>query len=48
MKDLTKQQIDAIEEMIARRMSNTGESRAEACAHIYNYLTNGTNQRATT
>ena len=36
--DLTQEQIDAIEGMIARRMENTDESREEACTHIANYL----------
>ena len=38
---LTKPQIDALEDMIKRRIDNTGESRKEACEHIRNYLTNG-------
>ena len=38
MDSLTKQQIDYLEEMIQRRMENTGESRDESCEHITNYL----------
>ena len=38
--DLTQEQIDAIEGIIKRRMTNTGESRAEACDHIRNFLLN--------
>ena len=36
--ELTKEQINAIEGMIARRMENTNESREEACNHIASYL----------
>ena len=36
---LTPQQIKAVEDMIARRMDNTGETRKQACDHILNYLT---------
>ena len=36
--ELTKEQIDNVEAMIERRMSNTGESRTEACEYIATYL----------
>jgi hypothetical protein len=39
--DLTKEQVAAIEDMIGRRMENTGETREQACEHIANYLTRG-------
>ena len=35
---LTQEQINAIEDMIARRMENTGEDRETACRHICSYL----------
>ena len=35
--------IEQLEEMIERRMVNTGETRDEACNHILAYLTNTTN-----
>ena len=35
---LTKEQIDAVEGMVSRRMENTSETREEACAHISDYL----------
>lgn len=35
---ITEQQIKALEDMISRRMENTGESRKEASQHITNYL----------
>jgi hypothetical protein len=38
---LNKEQIDALEDMIQRRVENTGESRKEACEYIKNYLING-------
>lgn len=38
MTELNKTQIKALEDMIARRMENTEETRAEACEHIANYL----------
>jgi hypothetical protein len=31
---LTPEQVDAIEGIIARRMANTGETREQACLHI--------------
>tara|TARA_R110002012_G_scaffold222330_2_gene394167 strand:- start:536 stop:724 length:189 start_codon:yes stop_codon:yes gene_type:complete len=36
--ELTKEQTDAIEGMIKRRMDNAGETRAEASDFIVNYL----------
>jgi hypothetical protein len=36
--ELTNEQIAALEEMIARRMDNTGETREQACGHIENFL----------
>ena len=36
--NLTEEQITAIEEMIDRRMDNTGESREQACKHIADWL----------
>jgi len=35
---LTDQQIDALEDMISRRMENTGEDRETAVWHIRAYL----------
>ena len=35
---LTAEQIKALEDTIARRMSNTGETREQACAGIATYL----------
>ena len=35
---LTDEAIEEIEAMIARRMSNTGETREEACDHILGTL----------
>ena len=35
---MTQEQINALEDMIARRMENTGEDRAAAAAHIQAYL----------
>ena len=35
---MQNQMIDQIEEMLQRRMTNTGESKAEASAHIAEYL----------
>ena len=35
---LTRDQIKGLEGMIERRMSNTGETRQQACAHISSYL----------
>ena len=32
--ELNSEQMQAIEEMIARRMTNTGESREEACDQL--------------
>jgi hypothetical protein len=31
--------IEALEDMIARRMKNTGETRAQACAAVSDFLT---------
>jgi len=45
--DLTKKQQDAIEQMIARRIKNTGETRQQACSHILSYLTYEANQDTT-
>ena len=36
--DLTKEQITAIEDVLARRMKNTGETRAQASEHISSLL----------
>ena len=36
--DLTKEQITAIEDVLARRMKNTGETRAQAIEHISSLL----------
>ena len=36
--ELTNEQIVEIEAMITRRMSNTGETREQACEHIVNWL----------
>lgn len=33
------EQLKEIEEMIQRRMANTGETRQESAAHLYAYLT---------
>lgn len=38
MNELTPEQIDALEDMIARRMANTGETRREACTHIARFF----------
>ena len=38
MTDKTKYQLALLEEMIERRMLNTGESRTDACVHISKYL----------
>ena len=38
MDSLTREQVAALDEMVARRMENTGESRDESCLHITNYL----------
>ena len=46
MTTLNKEQIDALEDMIQRRVENTGESRKEACEYIKNYLINGFPLRA--
>ncbi len=35
---LTQEQIDAIEDVLARRMQNTGETRAQASEHIASLL----------
>jgi hypothetical protein len=35
---LTPEQVDAIEGIIARRMANTGETREQACLHILKAL----------
>ena len=40
-KELNKTQIKALEDMIARRMEYTEETRAQACDHILNYLRQG-------
>ena len=37
-KELTVEQIAALEGMIARRMNNTNETREQVCAHLVNYL----------
>jgi hypothetical protein len=37
------EQLQAIEEMIQRRMKNTGETRQQSAAHLYNYLTSVSN-----
>ena len=34
----TEYQLALLEEMIERRMLNTGESRTDACVHISKYL----------
>ena len=34
----TPEQITALEDMIARRMENAGETREQACGHISAYL----------
>jgi ribosomal protein L16/L10AE len=36
--ELTEKQIEALEEMITRRMENTGEDRETACWHIRSYI----------
>lgn len=36
----TDEAIEALESMIACRMSNTGETREEACDHIILYIEN--------
>ena len=36
----TEYQLALLEEMIERRMFNTGESRKDACIHISKYLLN--------
>jgi hypothetical protein len=36
--ELTNEQIAALEEMIVRRMENTGETREQASAFIANFL----------
>ena len=36
--ELTQEQIDAIESFIARRIENTGETRAQASEHISSLL----------
>ena len=36
--ELTQEQIDAIEGLLERRMTNTGETRAEASDFLLNYL----------
>jgi hypothetical protein len=36
----TDQAIEALESMIGRRMSNTGETREEACDHLITYIEN--------
>jgi hypothetical protein len=36
----TDQAIEALESMIACRMSNTGETREEACDHLITYIEN--------
>lgn len=38
-----QEQLGHLEEMIQRRINNTGETRKEACEHIINYLTNSGN-----
>lgn len=48
MTELTKEQVDALEGMIKRRVDNTGESRKEACDHIRNYFINGLSLRTGT
>ncbi|QNI58946.1 hypothetical protein SynBIOSU31_02080 [Synechococcus sp. BIOS-U3-1] len=35
---MTPEQFEAINEMVARRMQNTGENRIQACRHINRYL----------
>ena len=35
---LTDDAVEALEGMVARRMSNTGETREEACDHIMDTL----------
>ena len=35
---LTTEQVETIEEMVSRRVANTGESRDEACDKIAAYL----------
>jgi len=47
MTELTDEQKEAIEQMIARRIENTGETRKQACSHILSYLTYEVNQNAT-
>jgi hypothetical protein len=36
--ELTQEQINAIEDVLARRMKNTGETRAQASEHISSLL----------
>ena len=38
MTELTQEQIDAVEGMLARRMEHMGETRAEASAFILKFL----------
>jgi hypothetical protein len=35
---LAQEQMDILDEMIQRRMDNTGESRDEACDNLANYF----------
>ena len=36
--NLTNEQKQAVDDMVTRRMENTGESKAEASKHIIKYL----------
>tara|TARA_R100000951_G_scaffold107335_1_gene102611 strand:+ start:1131 stop:1295 length:165 start_codon:yes stop_codon:yes gene_type:complete len=38
MNELSKEQMAALDDMVARRMEATGESRKEACFGVANYL----------
>ena len=38
MNELTKEQKQACDDMVTRRMQNTGESRNDAIDHVVNYL----------
>ena len=41
----TEYQLQLLEEMIQRRIANTGDTREEACQHIENYLMRSYNER---